>query len=313
VTHAGSAELTVVDVPGLLAKIAALRPGTDLTRDLTFAQTVKTRVALPSDGPRAVAMDGKNIYVANYFSDDISFLNLDYLSAPFVGTISLGGPSVRTQERTGEMSFYDAKICFQNWQSCHSCHPFTRPDMLNWDLQKDGLGNPRNAKNMLWAHRTPPAHADGGRNSAHDAVDAGIRYEQFTEPSLERVLALDTFLHYMKPFPSPELEQGRLSARAQQGRELFHNSSKADCRYCHPAPLYTDLERHVGQTEVSDARSISYWDTPTLVETWRTAPYSHDGRYATMEAILNETWHTNASTRLSQTEFDAIVAYVLSL
>ncbi len=312
VTHAGSAEITVVDVPGLLAKIDALPPGTDLTRDLTFASSVKTRVPLSADGPRAVVMHGKNIYAANYFSDNVSFLNLDYLSAPFVGTVDLGGPSTRTQERYGELSFYDATLCYQNWQSCHSCHPFTRPDMLNWDLQKDGLGNPRNAKTMLWAHRTPPTHADGGRSTAHDAVDAGVRYEQFTEPPLARVLAIDTFLHYMKPFPSPALDNGQLSAQAAQGKSIFRNANKVDCSLCHPAPLYTDLQRHVGPAEVSDAGMVTYWDTPTLVETWRTAPYSHDGRYATMEAVLNETWHTNAAN-LSAAEFDALVEYVLSL
>lgn len=312
VTHAGSAEITVVDVPGLLAKIAALPPGTDLTRDLTFASSVKTRVPLSSDGARAVVMHGKSIYIANYFSDDISYLSLDYLSAPFVGTIDLGGPQTRTQERYGELSFYDAKLCYQNWQSCHSCHPFTRPDMLNWDLLKDGVGNPRNAKSMLWAHRTPPAHADGGRATAHIAVDAGVRYEQFTEPSLDRLLALDTFLHYMKPFPSPELDNGKLTATAQRGKQIFSDKSRVDCAYCHPAPLYTDLRLHAGLSEVSDLGVVSYWDTPTLVESWRTAPYSHDGRYATMADVLKVSWHTNAS-RLPQEDFEALLEYVLSL
>lgn len=30
------------------------------------------------------------------------------------------------------------------------------------------------------------------------------------------------------------------------------------------------------------------WDTPTLREVWRTAPYLHDGRAATLESLFTE-------------------------
>ena len=30
-------------------------------------------------------------------------------------------------------------------------------DGLNWDLLNDGIGNPKNTRNLLYAHKTPPA------------------------------------------------------------------------------------------------------------------------------------------------------------
>ena len=45
-------------------------------------------------------------------------------------------------------------------------------DGLNWDLLSDSLGNSKNAKSMLPAHRTPPALSTGIRPNAEVAVRA---------------------------------------------------------------------------------------------------------------------------------------------
>jgi len=54
------------------------------------------------------------------------------------------------------------------------------------------------------------------------------------------------------------------------------------------------------------------WDTPTLVECWRTGPYLHDGRCATMMEVFTEEKH-GLENELSQTELTQLVEYVLSL
>ena len=33
------------------------------------------------------------------------------------------------------------------------------------------------------------------------------------------------------------------------------------------------------------------FDTPTLIEVWRTAPYLHDGRYATIKELFSKGRH----------------------
>ncbi len=84
---------------------------------------------------------------------------------------------------------------------------------------------------------------------------------------------------------------------------------------CHPAPLFTDLKPHnVGTRRACD--HTADFDTPTLIEAWRTAPYLHDGSYRTIEALIRKGKHGKAggvTAELSEGEIADLVAYVLSL
>jgi hypothetical protein len=57
-------------------------------------------------------------------------------------------------------------------------------------------------------------------------------------------------------------------------------------------------------------------DTPTLIECWRTAPYLHDGRAATMRDVLGEANPDDRHGRtsgLTPIELSDLAEYVLSL
>jgi len=180
------------------------------------------------------------------------------------------------------MCFNDAGLCFQHWLSCATCHPDGRADALNWDLLNDGIGNPRNTKSLLLSHRTPPVMITGIRDKAETAVRAGLRYIQFTGYDEETAVAIDSYLKSLEPVPSPFLVNGRLSSSAKRGRKIFEQSS---CAECHPAPLFTDLKAYNVNTGVGEDTERSF-DTPTLVEIWRTKPYLCDGRADTMYDVL---------------------------
>jgi hypothetical protein len=56
------------------------------------------------------------------------------------------------------------------------------------------------------------------------------------------------------------------------------------------------------------------WDTPTLVEVWRTAPYLFDGRASTMEEVFTVHRHgLGKKSKITAEEIDALVEYVNSL
>ena len=58
------------------------------------------------------------------------------------------------------------------------------------------------------------------------------------------------------------------------------------------------------------------FDTPTLAEVWRTAPYLYDGRALTMEEVLTTANPKDAhgeTSKLSQEEIKDLTEYVLSL
>ena len=212
----------------------------------------------------------------------------------------------------GEKLFHDASLCFQQWQSCASCHPDARSDGLNWDLLNDGIGNPKQAKSMLLAHRTPPAMITGVRASAAVAVRSGIRFIQFAVRPEEDARAIDAYLKHLEPAPSPHRVDGKLTPLAEQGKAVF---AKAGCAACHPPPLFTDRRKYdLGMGRHGDKGRA--FDTPTLVEAWRTAPYLHDGRADTIMDMLAEHNPDDAhgtTSKLSKQELEALTEYVLSL
>jgi len=132
--------------------------------------------------------------------------------------------------------FNDARICFQNWQSCASCHPDGRADGLNWDLLNDGTGNPKQTKSLLFSHKTPPSMITGIRSNAETAVRAGLRHILFSEQPEETAAAMDTYLRSLKPVPSPYLRNGKLSEAAKRGKKLLKRPAAGNAifRRCIP-------------------------------------------------------------------------------
>jgi cytochrome c peroxidase len=251
-------------------------------------------------------------YIAHYFSDTLEVIGLSNPIHPQSQTHLLGPKLPITPERQGEIHFNDAELCFQNWLSCATCHPDARTDAMNWDLLNDGMGNPKNVKSMLLAHQTPRAMWLGVRADAEAGVRAGLKYIQFTVRPEEDAQAIDAYLKSLTPIPSPYLVDGQLSPAARRGKELFQ---QADCIHCHPAPLFTDLQLHdVGSTKGQDTGKPV--DTPTLIESWRTAPYLHDGRAPTMREVITTYNHADThgkTSTLSEEEIDALTEYLLSL
>jgi len=322
VTHAGAHELSIIDRPALHERLAKAATGVNVTEvtgydndvssDLTFLVGIRRRVQLPGRGPRGVALAGGRAYAAEYFSGTLAQVDLSPAAHARPRAFSLSRPPALTPVRRGELIFHDAERCFQKWQSCSSCHPDARVDGLNWDLLNDGLGNPKNVKSMLFAHRTPPAMSLGVRERVESAVRAGFQFIQFALPTEEECRAVDAYLKSLRPVPSPHLVGGKLSPAARRGEALF---VKARCHSCHSGAYYTDLRSYdVGTGDGLDQGRP--FDTPTLIECWRTAPYLHDGRAATLREVLTtfnpQDRHGNTSG-LSPEELADLVAYLLSL
>ena len=91
--------------------------------------------------------------------------------------------------------------------------------------------------------------------------------------------------------------------------------SPLDCAECHPEPLYSDLQMHdVASRGQYDRRDD--FDTPALIEVWRTAPYMHDGHYTTMKELFTKGKHGKKGgnvEKLSEQELDDLVEFVMSL
>ncbi len=333
VTHAGTHELSVIDFAGLLARLqrlpVALAPGEkpdptcasnirdDVSGDLAFLVGLRRRVKLEGNGPRALALIGGQAWVAGYFSDSVDRVTLSPTPAGAPSAPLVLGPSrTLSAARRGERAFNDATLCFQQWQSCASCHSYdARVDGFSWDLLNDGIGNPKNAKSLLWSHRTPPAMSMGVRDSAEVAVRAGLRHILFAQAAPDVPTALDAYLKSLSPAPSPLLEKGKLSDAARRGKRLFEHA-KVGCATCHPSPLFTDQRAYDVGTGGRYDPPGGQFDTPTLVEMWRTAPFLHDGSARTIrDVLMRRNFHDRhgKTNHLTDAQIDDLAAYVLSL
>ncbi len=93
-------------------------------------------------------------------------------------------------------------------------------------------------------------------------------------------------------------DERALSANAQNGLRVF--VSKGQCLRCHFGSNFTDERFHnlgagwdqdhidVGRYAVTkDPKDLGAFKTPTLREIARTAPYMHDGRFATLRQVID--------------------------
>lgn len=304
ITHSGVHEISLINYPEFIKKFEAYPDKKNLNYDLRFLYGVRERVALKGNGPRNFAVSNHKLYIPAYFSDD---LNIYDLTSATLSHVELNPGRVETPEQKGERMFNDALYCFQNWQSCNGCHPGdARTDGMNWDLMNDGVGNSKNCKSMLFSHVTAPSMISGIRVSAELAVRKGFYHIQFYEVSEEDAQFVDDYMKSLTPVPSPLLVNGELSEKAKKGRKVFE---ELKCDECHSGPYYTDMKMHRIGENIEFEKG---WDTPTLREVWRTAPYLFDGRAATMEDVFKEHKH-GINKKLSKTGLEALVEYVNSL
>ena len=174
--------------------------------------------------------------------------------------------------------------------------------------------DPKNGRSMVLAHKTPPSMSLGVLADAEAAVRSDFVHLLFARHAEKAAAAIDEYLKSLKPVSSPYLVDGKLSQAARRGKKLFFDA-EINCAECHPEPLFTDMQMHdVGSRGQYDRRDT--FDTPTLIECWRTAPYMHDGRYLTVQELLTKGQHGNQEggiDRLSEQQINDLVEYVLSL
>ena len=102
-----------------------------------------------------------------------------------------------------------------------------------------------------------------------------------------------------------------LSDAEMRGMMIFF-SERGDCFHCHPLPLFTDYEFHnIGLDSVftgenqglylitKNPADLGKFRTPTLRNVALTAPYMHDGRFATLQEVIDHySDHVKASPTL---------------
>jgi YVTN family beta-propeller protein len=311
VAHAGCNELSIIDQEQILNAANTIE-WLGHKVNLLYADTIRKRVNVRGKNPRAVAIVGNKVYTSGYFSNTVEVFDISLSTSEPSSIISLGPEQPFTDERKGEYHFYngDEYHCQGAWQSCHSCHSFTRSGALDWMLAA-GVTMQKNTKSLLYAWYTPLMNWSAKRHDCAESIKYGIIQELGMSAQDSVTAPMGEFIKRLKPLPSPHLKKGCLSESAARGRMVFYGD-KTDCKLCHPAPLFTDKTMHT--SIVADMWDGSpNFDTPQLQESWRSAPWDHIGTTLDFEALLKNPLHSNCASKLSEGEFKDLMEYVLSL
>jgi sugar lactone lactonase YvrE len=315
VNVSGTHELIVIDLKEMMKRISGAPNPKEVVNDLGFLYGAKTRVQLEGLGPRALAVCGDKAYSAMFFSDSLNIVELwDDGPGAAVELPLADSKAAPNLIRSGELAFHDATFCYQQWLSCASCHPEGRSDGTNWDLMNDGIGNPKNSRSLLYAHKTSPVMITGVRASAEIAVTKGFALIQFHELPEDRLDSVNAYLKAQEPLRSPYRNpDGSLTAAALRGKVVFEG--KAGCVACHVPPYHGDKKKYVLGLG-SDGERDRAFATPILIEVWRSAPYMYDGRAASIREVIatDNVNNQHGNTKdLTPREVDDLAEYVNSL
>jgi hypothetical protein len=229
------------------------------------------------------------------------------------------------------------------WVACSSCHPDGHTDGRVWQ-NPEGL---RKTTPLFGLAHTHPLHWSADRDEVQDfeytirgrlmlgrgLVRGQIEPKQgYEKTELSQKLAgrskdLDALALYCNSFEftlSPHIPApGKLSAAAERGKQIFHRQD-VGCATCHSGPYYSDssltkpFHLHdvgTGSDDPSEKMGTSY-DTPTLLGVYRTAPYLHHGKAATLRDVLtsaNRQDRHGRTSQLSSESIDDLVEFLKSL
>ena len=285
--------------------------------------------------PRAVRVspDSKTFYV--YQALDFSVVAYDAKTLQKTATIKVTENPLGEEKLRGKELFYSAKqpMVGRRWISCSSCHPDGDSDGRTWH-NPEGLRSTQWLAGMAWTH---PIHWSADRDEVQDfehtirgplmqgrGLIKGAVEKELGAPNKGRSADLDAVAAYANShvFPLSPHAKGGLSPAAQRGKELFF-SSETKCATCHSGPFYTDSsvtrpQMHdvgTGADDPSEKLGPAY-DTPGLLGVYRTAPYLHHGKAATLKDLLttmNSGDRHGVTSHLAPAQVEDLVEFLKAL
>ena len=299
-------------------------------REISYRATLQL-----GNNPRAVRVspDGATFYVYNAL--DFEVVAYDARSLGRRDTIRVTDSPMNEELLLGKRLFYSAlqPMVGRRWISCSSCHVDGESDGRTWQ-NPEGLRDTPALAGMAWTH---PLHWSADRDEVQD-FEHTIRGDLMQGQGLIRgnvhdnlgaankglspeLDALSAYSNTHKTPLSPHAKAG-LSEAAKRGRDLFL-SAETRCATCHAGPYLTDsmpgstVVRHdVGTGLPSDDPSEKMgpaYDTPTLLGVYKTAPYLHHGKAATLAEVLttyNRDDRHGGTSHLTATQVDDLVEFL---
>jgi DNA-binding beta-propeller fold protein YncE len=292
----------------------------------------------------AISQDGLRLYVSNFMDRtlgifDIGALvtNAQWSVTPIASRAAIATEKLPAAVLAGKQLFYDARdprLARDSYMSCAACHSDGGLDGRTWDLtgMGEGLRNTINLRGpgaaqgrLHWSSNFDEVQdfegqiraLSGGTGLMTDAdFTAGTRSQPLGDPKAGLSADLDALAAYVASLNqfgrSPNRNtDGSLTTAALAGRDVFR---RENCAACHSGTAFTDSSTNVlhdiGTLKPTSGSRLGGplpgIDTPTLRDTWKTAPYLHDGSAATLDDAIK----AHAGVALTTADLTSLVAYV---
>jgi len=261
------------------------------------------------EGPSGIDVDPEAgiAVVWNQLSHDLSVVDLD---AGVVERVAVAADPLPADVAAGRRLFLterDRRIT-RDGRACAGCHPEGRDDGLVWRL---GAG-PRQTPVLVGRLDRGPY----GWLGKHDRLEDNMRETMsrlggtgLPEPELQKLA-----MFVRRGLVAPGRAEERVGeGDPERGRAIFV-SAEAGCADCHRLDAEgSDRAVHaVGSRGARD--TTDGFRTPPLLMIGGSAPYFHDGRYATLEALLEDNLDRMGRTsHLSAGEMRDLVAFLRTL
>jgi DNA-binding beta-propeller fold protein YncE/mono/diheme cytochrome c family protein len=262
-------------------------------------------------GPVGVSVDERErrAVVWSAFDRVLSVLSIDpqpkVVARVALPRMSAAPPADVVRGRALFHAISDSRIS-SDGRACASCHPDGRDDGLAWSSPGGRRQTPMLLERL---EGTAPYGWDGtAKDFAHHLAHTTARLggSGLGNRDAQDIRAYLSTLHPPAALRVPN------DAVVARGDALFH-SDEAGCAGCHAGGSLTDGDAHdVGSASRGDARHA--FDTPSLHLIGHSAPYFHDGRFATLTDLLDASDGTMGKTsQLSIEDRAALVAYLQQL
>lgn len=265
--------------------------GTVIRRAPVYRVAISMALPAPADG---IAIDERGRMLASTtWGSRLSILENDGV----VKVVALSSDArVDPKIARGRALFHRAndRRISEDGRTCATCHIDGKSDALEWRTKRGMRSTP------VLAGRVDRVGAFGWNG---ESADLRAHIDRTIKKNLAgKGLAsseVDDLAAYVRSMTAPE-------PTASRGAEVFVASG---CATCHTdGGRGTDAELH------RLGRSDGSFQTPSLVGLGQSAPYFHDGRYATLEQLLEKTDGKMGSTRgLSPADRSALLSYLKAL
>ncbi len=273
--------------------------------------SLSTRVRLKVPGPSSVAIDPTSGAVVSLAAFDRAVHVFRAPSDPkaAVTTIALShrpGAGLDPDVAAGRKLFHDAreKAISADGRACASCHPDGRDDGLTWPT-------PEGPRQTIFLAGRVARSGPFGWSAKHESLPAHVKITMrnlggtgLDDRRLEQLAA------WLRAMPAPPSHEPVLDPEQAQGKAIFE-SEEAGCASCHGAGAEGSAY------EVASATKGDRHDAflaPSLRSIGATAPYFHDGRYATLSELLRACdGKMGATGHLGSGQLAALEAYLEAL